>query len=519
MLTEAQAKLDTLAKGTEGGVAMAWVDADGFSFLSAGTFDPENPRPITPDTQFEVASIAKLFTAILLAKSERLGKVNRNDPVGKYLLPTDDPDAAKLAKITLLLLATHHSGLPREPSNVPPAVDSNCYAFGEYTREELINAMRIDGPGAPSDLVFAYSNFGASLLGQALSDAWRESYPQVLREQVLRSLGLDLTIVAMPGTTPSDDLAPGHANGKRINNWTFDAAAPALGLRSSVRELAKFLSSCLAGPDGPMHADLTETMKPLRKIDYGFVGMGWGITSDAERLTYSHSGGIGGYRSFLGFVPENHHGVVILANTIANIEALGCSLLGLTVPVPIPPVISNAGDYVGQYPLSPSFAIRVAEQNGALFFQATGQPGGWLKPLTVDRFILPTAPAEVSFQRDDTGKVVSLTWHHNCQKYVGFRSDLPPPPKEIVLSRAALAEYTGQYSMRTGLVITVRLMDTGLEAQATGQRAAAIFASAKDEFFYKVVEARITFIRKSTGKIAGLILDQDGRRFPAEKIP
>src|SRR5689334_6942039 len=120
-IDEAQRAIDSLAKDTPGGVAMAYVEARNIAFFTSGKFSSEDLRQITPDTQFEAASIAKLFTALLLAKSELLGKVNRKDPVGKYLLPADDPDAEKLSKITLLLLATHHSGLPREPSNLPTA--------------------------------------------------------------------------------------------------------------------------------------------------------------------------------------------------------------------------------------------------------------------------------------------------------------------------------------------------------------------------------------------------------------
>ena len=496
---------------------MAWVHADDVSFFSSGKFDPEDPRPITPDTQFEIASITKVFTALLLAKSERERKIRRDDPVGKYLLAANDPDAAKLAQITLLSLATHHSGLPREPSNIPVTVDSARYPFAQFTHEQLINALRSDGPGAPSDLVFAYSNFGFSLLGQALARAWGNSYAQVLREQVLRPLELDRTNVAMAGT-PADDLAPGHANGKRVDNWTCDAAAPAGAMRSSVRELAKFLRACLAGPHGPMHADLTETMKPLRKAENGFIGMAWGITDNAAHPTYSHSGATVGYRSFLGFTPENHHGVVVLTNTLANVDALGCSLLGLTVPLPNPPIITNAGDYAGLYPLSPSFEIRVAQQNGALYFQATRQPGFWLRPLSVDRFVLTGMPAEVCFQRDASGKVVSLTWQQNGQKYRGLREELPSPPQKITLSQAMLEEYAGQYLLKTDFGITVRLKDRGLLAQATGQREAPIFASAKDEFFYTEVEARITFVRGLTGEIAGIVLNQNGRKTLGKKI-
>jgi CubicO group peptidase (beta-lactamase class C family) len=190
---DAQKALDQLVKNTPGGVALAWVDANNVTFLSAGVFDPEDPRPITPDTQFHIASITKVFTALLLAKSERLGKVSRNDPVVKYLLSAGDPDITKLAKITLLLLATHHSGLPREPSSIPRRLAADQYPFAKYTRRQLIDSLRTDGVGAACDLMFAYSNFGFSLLGQALGEAWHDNYTRVLQEQVMRPLGLART--------------------------------------------------------------------------------------------------------------------------------------------------------------------------------------------------------------------------------------------------------------------------------------------------------------------------------------
>src|SRR5207247_1493764 len=86
---EMQARLDEFAKGRPGGVAAAWVDADGSAFFSAGKFSADDPRPITPDTQFEIGSLTKTFNALLLAESERAGKVSRADPVAKYLLPKD----------------------------------------------------------------------------------------------------------------------------------------------------------------------------------------------------------------------------------------------------------------------------------------------------------------------------------------------------------------------------------------------------------------------------------------------
>lgn len=110
-----QTRLDAWIRDQPGGVAVAWVDRGGTSFFQSGQFDGDDPRPITPDTQFEIGSVTKVFTTLLLGESERLGKVSRNDPAAKYLLPPDDPAQQRLAEITLLSLVTHasgHSSLP-----------------------------------------------------------------------------------------------------------------------------------------------------------------------------------------------------------------------------------------------------------------------------------------------------------------------------------------------------------------------------------------------------------------------
>ena len=93
------ARLEQWVAGQPGGIAVAWVDADGTSFFQAGRTDGPDSPAITPDTRFEIGSITKVFTALLLAESERAGKVSRDDPVAKYLLPPEDPAQAALAKL------------------------------------------------------------------------------------------------------------------------------------------------------------------------------------------------------------------------------------------------------------------------------------------------------------------------------------------------------------------------------------------------------------------------------------
>src|SRR5438477_3897087 len=75
-----------------GAASVAYIDREGVTFAGAGRFGPDDPRSPNPDTTFEIGSVSKVFVSLLLVESEKAGKVSREDPAAKYLLPADDPD-------------------------------------------------------------------------------------------------------------------------------------------------------------------------------------------------------------------------------------------------------------------------------------------------------------------------------------------------------------------------------------------------------------------------------------------
>lgn len=512
-----QLRLDQWINGQPGGVAVAWVDAEGEAFFQAGRFDGPTSPAVTPDTQFEIGSVTKVFTALLLAESERLGKVSRADPAAKYLLPPADPDQAALAKITLASLATHTSGLPRLSSNIGPNPDANPDPYARYDRALLVAALRTDGSTAPAGRSVAYSNFGVAVLGEALGAAWGTSYAEALRQQVLEPLGMKATTVGLAGVPPPSDFPPGHANGKTVPNWTFQAYAPAGAIRSSARDMARFLAACLGQGTRPLRAAIEATVQPQHAAADvgGQVGLGWFITEGGATW---HNGATAGSHAFVAFNPKTGAGVAILANVQLPSEPLGFGLLGAKPPQPKVETTKDAADYVGRYPLSPAFAIDVTQRNGVLHGQATGQPAFAMRAIAADRFAIVGVPAEISFERGADGKVTALVLHQNGLDQRAPRGELPPAPKEVVLPVETLREYVGDYPLAPQFVITISEADGALFAQATGQGKAPLFASAKDEFFYKIVNAQISFRRDASGKVTGLVLHQNGRDMPAEKV-
>lgn len=532
---DVQARLETWLRDRPGGLSVAWVDADGVALFSAGKFSAADPQPITAKTQFEIGSVTKVFTALLLAESERLGKVDRNDPVAKYLLPAGDPAAPSLAKITLLSLTTHGSGLPRMASTTtgPEASAAPVSA--------LIEGLRREGPSAVPVATHSYSNFGVALLGHALGAAWGTTYPEALRTHVLTPLGLNMTTLALPGTKAAGPMAPGHdAAGAPMANWMFDAYAPAGGLRSSAEEFAKFLQFCLGTGEGPLRAAFNTAITPQRVAGPGLrIGLGWFIAGEGERAITWHNGGTGGYHSFVGFT-RGGAGVAVFSNQSVSVDELGLGLLGVKSPARREPAaVKEAEGYVGRYALSPEFAIEITTARGQLFLQATGQDRLELKARGKDRFAVTDVDAQISFERDSAGKVIALVLHQNGMDQRGPRTEAnangsapasapvaapapapaSAPAKEIALPAEVLAEYAGAYPLAPTFVLTVTVEGGALWVQATNQPKNPVYASAKDEFFYKGIKARITFARDAAGKVKGLVLHQGGREMPAAKAP
>ncbi len=516
-----QERLDQWLAGTRGGVTAAWVDREGVVFFQAGQFDvAADPRPVTPDTQFEIGSISKVFTALLLAESERLGKVSRQDPAAKYLLPPADDAQAALAKITLLSLTTHTSGLPRLPANLGPNPDANPDPYAKYDRAALVEGLKLHGPAATVGRKVAYSNFGVAVLGEALAAAWGTTYADALRDHVLVPLGMKATSVGLAGTPPPADLAPGHAGGKTVPTWHWLAAAPCGGIRSSARDMAIFLAACL-NPAGPLRASFDATMKAQRDNDDmgGRIGLGWMLAGNSEHAIVWHNGATAGSHALVAFDPKAGAGVVILANVQKGSEKLGFELLGGEMSKPRIAALKNAADYSGRYVLGPGFDVTITEAGGRIYLQATGEPRFAARPMSLDRFSLIDSPVEISFERGADGQVAALVLHLEGRDLRGERGEARPAPTAVTLPAEVLPEYAGSYPLTPAFVLTVTVENGAVFVQATGQSKFPVQASARDEFFYTVVDARISFTRDAAGKVTGLVLHQNGRDMPANKAP
>src|SRR5688572_3124954 len=149
------------------GLAIGVIRGDQFQILCYGTTDKPSGIPITPDSVFEIGSVTKAFTGILLAESVRRGEVKLYDPANNYLPPEGQIPAKGKDLVTLWHLVTHTSGLPRLPDNIDRKTFFSENPYSTYTVAQLYEFLHRTQlrPGKQH----AYSNLGMGLLGHILA--------------------------------------------------------------------------------------------------------------------------------------------------------------------------------------------------------------------------------------------------------------------------------------------------------------------------------------------------------------
>ena len=316
--------------GAHVGIAVGLVSPSGTEFFCYGHQSLSGDRPINERTLFEIGSVGKTFTASLLAAWTVQGEVALTDPVRLYLPETVVLPTRSGREITLEHLATHTSGLPSIPENLDPADWDNPYA--DYTVDQMyeflssLTTVRIGE--------YEYSNLGMGLLGHALAYRAGTSYEQLVIDTLATPLGLADTCITL---TPEQEArtATGHNADGAYPRWDIPTLAGAGALLSTAADLARFVGANLGLVDTPL-ADALRMTHTIRVPRHMPVGLAWHLLITADKTIVEHHGATGGNWSYVGFIPDEQRGVVVLANTYANVDSLGIHLLDPNVPLDVP---------------------------------------------------------------------------------------------------------------------------------------------------------------------------------------
>jgi D-alanyl-D-alanine-carboxypeptidase/D-alanyl-D-alanine-endopeptidase len=404
-----------LARQSVGIVACSF-DAGRERIATYGRSDAPADRPLDGDTVFEIGSITKVFTALLLTEMVTRGEVALDDPVAKYLPGSVTMPARGGKQITFLDLATYTSGLPRLPDGIPNTGD-NPYAA--YTVEQLYkflsnHTLRFD-PGTH----YEYSNLGFGLLGHVLALRADSSYEDLLVSRVCAPLGLADTRISL-NDSMRGRLAQGHlSNLKTASNWDLPTLAGAGALRSTANDIVKFMrAACLSEASAPLRQPIDMLLQTRRPTDIPNteVGLGWFISTAYKDEMIWKDGMTGGYATFAGFSTLLKSGAAVLSNTANSANDIGLHLANPAYKVAqYPPEVTVdpavLATYEGTYRMTPKFALAIRAESGRLFVRATGQAEFELFAEAENRFFLRIVDAQGTFLRDKDGKVDRLLWH------------------------------------------------------------------------------------------------------------
>ena len=417
------------------GIVVGVIDANGRRVVSYGGLAKNDTRPLNGDTVFEIGSMSKVFTSLVLMDMTRRGEVALTDPVSKYLPATVQVPERNNRKITLADLSTQSSGLPRMPTNFAPKDPNNPYA--DYSVQQMYDF--ISGYQLTRDIgsQYEYSNLGVGLLGHALSLRAGTSYEAMVRSRILNPLGMKDTAVTL---TPElrARLAMGHNQTMApVANWDIPTLAGAGALRSTANDILIFLAANLGYVKTPLvqaMADEVSVRKPAGAPDMQ-IAYAWHIQSKGGNSIIWHNGGTGGYRTYMGYDPKAGTGVVVLTNisTNAGTDDIGRHLLDASYPllkVDPPaehkeiPLDSKIFDrYAGTYQLAPNVLMTMSRDGNKFYTQLTGQPKFEVFAESDRKFFLKVVDAQLTFDVDAQGAATQVTLHQNGRDQPAKRID------------------------------------------------------------------------------------------------
>lgn len=404
-------------------IVVGVIEPNGRRVIAYGKRADADAGTLDGDTIFEIGSVTKVFTSLLLADMVNRKEVALDDPAAKYLPQNVRMPERSGKSITLLDLSTHSSGLPRLPTNVKLTDPRNPYA--DYSVDDLYQFLSAyELPRDPgSD--FEYSNLGGGLLGHVLACRAGTDYESLVKTRITHPLGMPDTGITL-SSSMKQRMATGHTPMLApAPHWDLPTLAGAGALRSSAHDLLTFLEAFLGYKESPLAPAMKAMLDVRRPAGETKIGLGWLVISSDGREIAWHNGGTGGFRSFAGYDPKERIGVVVLSNA-GGVDDIGFHLLNPKLPLanPEPPKQRTEvaidpqllDNYTGRYQVTPNLILEITRDGARLFGQSFAQVNG--QDLVLPKFELfaegekdffaRVTDSQITFETGPEGRATSL---------------------------------------------------------------------------------------------------------------
>lgn len=490
-------------------------------------------------TLYELGSVSKLFTSLLLADAVVRGEI-------KLAAPTDVPNSAGIRlpardgrQATWLDLSTHRSGLPRLPDNLSLTEPTNPYReYDAKMAAAFLNQYEL--PRRPGETQ-EYSNLGASVLGCFVAENAGKSYDELLQERIAEPLQMTDCTVSLRGNQKERLALPHDKFGSSTPPWTFADLPGAGGIRATMRDMMRFAKAQLTPPGGTLGDAIELAWKQHTAADVSgpAMGLGWMIAGDGQ--TRWHNGQTGGSSATIFVNRELKCAIVVLCNTaVANeIDKLAMQLMLKAAGQQTIPELGDPSDQgsdnlaiaeelrgrlVGRYQLTPNFIFDVQDRNGHLMVGITNQPTQEVFPDSPTRWSYRGVDATLEFKLPSSGPARSLVLHQNGIEQKAFRietepNEAPDPDVDKLLIDAKLRRrLVGRYELNPDFIFTVRDRNGRMMVGITNQPTQEVFPDSPTHWSYRGVDATLEFKLPKTGRARSLVLHQNGVEQAARRI-
>ena len=379
-----------------------------------------DPRPLKEQTGFEIASVSKVFTALLFADMLQKGDVGLGDTVTRYLPAGITLPGRNGRSMTLADLATHTAGLPFMPDHLPEMDDPSA----RYTDSMVYDFLSRWVIRGDIGTTWEYSNVDYWLLGKALAARGGMEFEQLLQTRVFAPLKLNGTGIRL---TPVQNasMAVGHnaviQPAPRFADVPgYNLMSAAGGVSSTAADLLTFLGEVMGFEPSPLTKSM-EWMLSVRRPAGGLEqALGWMVMGKGDDEIVFHDGGSFGYASALAWDPKARIGVVVLSNQVADVGDIARHLLRPDMPLGKPSAVKRTeivvdaallDSYVGTYAVEGEGDFIISRPGRLLAFEAPsdwGLPRLRLHAETRTEFFASELPLHVAFQPDAGGKVTGL---------------------------------------------------------------------------------------------------------------
>jgi len=495
-----------------------------------GLADVEKHAAATLETKFRIGSITKQFTAAAILKLQEEGKLSVNDKLSKFI-----PDYPRGDEVTIHHLLTHTSGIHSYTSK-PEFMES---VTAPAKTEDHIQSFKKDPYDFDPGKKWLYNNSGYFLLGYIIEKVSGEGYGDFLRKRFFEPLAMKNTGVHS-STAALEHEALGYqfedGKFKRALNWDMSKAGGAGALYSTVGDLHRWnegvfngkvlKEATLKAAFTPVVAGEEDTAQP-KESGYGY---GWSIQNIRGLQEISHGGGLQGFVSYLLRLPKENFTVAVLANCAPpppgvdptglahEVTELYLSEKLATRETPkidskVSPKALNA--VVGRYDYGMGI-LTLTKEGDKVFAQLTGQPKFEIFPKSETEFFWKVVEAEVAFVKNEKGEVTKAIHRQGGQTINAPKLE---DVKTAKVDARVYDAYTGKYDYGKGKsIMTITREGERLFAQLTGQPKFEIFPKSETEFFWKVVNAQVTFVKDKGGKVTKAIHEQSGNKFDAPRM-